>query len=92
MKHDLPPGPEWIPECKFRDTLLVQRLPAAFRNKNLFWINVRRYLTHDDAHLPPEDYLRHWKDIYDSCLTDDLSTLRRFSYLSFDPPADTDVQ
>jgi hypothetical protein len=91
MKSDFPKAPEWIPESAFRDTLLVQKLPAALRDKNLFWINVRRYLTHNDAHLPAEDYLRHWKEIYDSCLSDDCSLVRRVSYLSFEPPAETDI-
>jgi hypothetical protein len=79
-------APDWIPESEFRDTLLQQKLPAALRDKNFFWINVRQYLTHDDARLPPEDYLRHWKEIYDCCLSDDLATLRRLSYLSFEAP------
>jgi len=77
---------KWIPESEFRDTLLVQKLPAALRDKNFFWINVRQYLTHDDARLPPEDYLRHWKEIYDCCLAEDVATLRRLSYLSFEEP------
>jgi hypothetical protein len=83
MKDHLPRPPEWIPERELRDTLLVEKLPAALRGRNLFWINPRRYLTHDHAQLPPEDYLRHWKGIYDTCLSDDLSTLRRLSYISF---------
>jgi len=91
MKHDLPRPPKWIPEREFRDTLLVEKLPSALRGKNLFWINPRRYLTHDHAQLPPEDYLRHWKEIYDICLSDDLSRLRRLSYISFDAPKDKDI-
>ena len=91
MMDNLPHAPEWIPECEFRDTLLVQKLPAALRGKNFFWINVRRYLTHHDAQLPPEDYLRHWKEIYDCCLSDDLSRLRSVSYLSFKEPQPNDV-
>jgi hypothetical protein len=86
MKDNYPRAPEWIPESEFRDTLLVQKLPAALRGKNFFWINVRQYLTHDDAQLPPEDYLRHWQEIYDCCLSDDLAGLRRVSYLSFEGP------
>jgi len=86
------PAPEWIPESEFRDTLLVQKLPAALRSKNFFWINVRQYLIHADAQLPPEDYLRHWKEIYDSCLSDDLTNLQRVSYLSVEPPRDADIQ
>ncbi len=86
MKHDLPQAPEWIPESEFRDTLLTEKLPKALRDKNLFWINVCQYLTHDDAQLPPEDYMRHWKEVYECCLSDNLSTLRRLSYLSFDGP------
>jgi hypothetical protein len=85
MKDDSQ-APDWIPECEFRDTLLIEKLPAALRARNLFWINVRQYLTHDDANLPPEDYLRHWQQIYHCCLSDDLSNLRRLSYLSFEPP------
>jgi hypothetical protein len=84
-------APEWMPESKFRDTLLVEKLPAALRDRNFFWINVRQYLTHDDAHLPPEDYLRHWQEIYQCCLSDDLARLRRVSYLSFDAPKSNDV-
>lgn len=91
MKDNLPRAPEWIPECKFRDTLLVQKLPAALRDKNFFWINVRQYLASDDAHLPSEDYLRHWKEIYDCCISDDLARLRRVSYLSFDGPRQDDA-
>lgn len=84
-------APEWIPESKFRDTLLLEKLPVALRDKNFFWINVRQYLTHEDAHLPPEDYLRHWQEIYHCCLADDLARLRRVSYLSFDAPPSNDV-
>ena len=91
MSNDLHRPPEWIPERVFRDTLLVEELPAALRGKNLFWINPRRYLTHSDAQLPPEDYLHHWKEIYDTCLSDDLSTMRRLSYLSFEAPGGKDI-
>ncbi|MGA2000220.1 MAG: hypothetical protein ABSG52_09515 [Terriglobales bacterium] len=91
MKDSLPRAPEWIPESEFRDTLLVQKLPAALREKNFFWINVRQYLTSDDAQLAPEDYLRHWQEIYECCLSDDLSRLRRVSYLSFEGPRQNDV-
>jgi hypothetical protein len=86
MKDKLPGALKWIPESEFRDTLLEQELPVALRDKNFFWINVRWYLKHDDAQLPPEDYLRHWKKIYDCCLSDELSTVRRLSYLSLDAP------
>jgi hypothetical protein len=79
-------APDWIPEQEFRDTLLTEKLPVALRTRNLFWINVRQYLCHDDAQLPAEDYLRRWKEIYHCCLSDDLSTLRRLSYLSFEAP------
>ncbi len=92
MKDDSSRPPEWIPESEFRDTLLTQKLPVAVRDKNLFWINVRQYLTHGDAQLPPEDYLRHWKEIYDCCMAEDLSTLRRLSYLSFEPPSRGNIQ
>jgi hypothetical protein len=92
MKDNYPRAPEWMPESEFRDTLLVQKLPAALRDKNFFWINVRQYLTSDDAQLPPEDYLHHWKEIYDCCLSDNLSTLRRLSYLRFEGPQKNDVQ
>jgi hypothetical protein len=92
MVDDLPRPPQWIAERELRDTLLEENLPAAFRGKNLFWINVLQYLRHDDADLPPEDYLRHWKEIYDICLSDDLSALRRLSYLSFEAPSDKDIQ
>ncbi len=83
------PGPqEWIPESKLRDALLSDKLPAAVRDKNLFWINVRQYLQHQHAQLPPEDYLNHWKAVYECCLSQDLETLRRLSYVSFDDPND----
>ncbi len=85
---DSPLPQEWIPESKLRDALLPGKLPAAVRNKNLFWINVRRYLQHQNAQLPPEDYLNHWKAIYECCLSQDLETLRRLSYVSFDEPKD----
>ena len=91
MKNNSPRAPEWIPECEFRDTLLVQKLPVALRDKNFFWINVRQYLTHDDAQLPAEDYLRHWQEIYECYLSDDLARLRRVSYLRFDGPQPNDV-
>jgi hypothetical protein len=91
MEDNLPRVPEWVPESRFRDTLLVEKLPAALRTRNLFWINVRQYLTHDDAQLPPEDYLRHWKKVYECCMSHDLRTLRRLSYLSFDAPWEYDI-
>ena len=91
MRHELSLPSEWIPEREFRDTLLGEKLPAAVRGKNLFWINVRQYLTHHDAQLAPEDYLRHWKEVYDCCLADNLAALQRLSYLSFDPPYKKDV-
>jgi hypothetical protein len=77
---------KWIPESEFRDTLLVQKLPAALREKNFFWIDVRRYLRHDDARLPADDYLRHWQQIYECCMSEDVATLRRLVYLSFEEP------
>ena len=92
MSNVLPRPPEWIPERELRDALLVEKLPPAVSNKNLFWINPRRYLTHSDAQLPPEDYLHHWKEIYDTFLSDDPSTLRCLSYLSFEAPGDKDIQ
>jgi len=85
---DSPRSQEWIPESKLRDALLSGKLPAAVRDRNLFWINVRQYLQHQNAQLPPEDYLNHWKAVYECCLSQDLETLRRLSYVSFDDPAD----
>jgi hypothetical protein len=91
MKDRSTRAPEWLPESEFRDTLLMEKLPAALRDKNFFWINVRQYLTSEDAQLAPEDYLRHWQEIYECCLSDDLSRLRRVSYLSFEGPQQDDV-
>jgi hypothetical protein len=91
MKDRSTRAPEWLPESEFRDTLLMEKLPAALRDKNFFWINVRQYLTSEDAQLAPEDYLRHWQEIYECCLSDDLSRLRRVSYLSFEGPQKNDM-
>ncbi len=92
MHDDLPRSPEWMPEAELRDALLREKLPQALRGKNLFWINVGQYLKHEHADLPPEDYLNHWKAVYDCCLTNAQSDLRRLSYISFEPPAQKDVQ
>jgi hypothetical protein len=85
-KAALPRAPEWMPESELRDALISERLPHALRHKNLFWINVRQYLQHEHANLPPEDYLRHWRDVYQSCLSEDLAQLRGLSYVSFEDP------
>jgi hypothetical protein len=83
---------DWLPESTLRDALIAERLPAAVADQTLFWINVRRYLDHQDAQLPPDDYLRHWREIYSSCLEADTSRLRGLSYVSFEAPAtDTEV-
>ncbi len=86
MKKALPLAPEWMPESELRDALISEKLPHALQHRNLFWINVRRYLQHEHAQLPPEDYLRHWRDVYQCCLAEDTSTLRGLSYVSFDDP------
>jgi hypothetical protein len=86
MNDDLPRAPEWMPESELRDVLFRGKLPAALRNKNLFWINIQRYLKHSDADLPPDDYLRHWNEVYERCLSEDLSTLRGLTYVSFEEP------
>ena len=83
-------GAEWVPESVVRDALIADRLPAAVSSRTLFWINVPRYLAHDDAQLPPEDYLRHWREIYRCCLADEPVTLRGLSYVSFEEPATAD--
>ncbi len=85
---DSPRSQEWVPESRLRDALVAGKLPAAVRDKNLFWINVRQYLQSPNAQLPPEDYLNHWKAVYECCLSHDLETLRRLSYVSVDDPAD----
>ncbi len=77
-----------MPESALRDALIAERLPAALARRTLFWINIRRYLAHQDAQLPPEDYLRHWREIYRCCMAKDLSRLRDLSYVSFDEPKD----
>ena len=86
MADDPPPTPEWIPESKLRDALFRGKMPAALRDRNLFWVNVQRYLQHADANLPAEDYLNHWKSVYECCLAEDVSTLRGLSYVSFEEP------
>jgi hypothetical protein len=88
---DFPRSQEWIPESTLRDALVPGKLPAAVRNKNLFWINVRQYLQHQHAQLPPDDYLKQWKAVYECCLSQDLETLRRLSYVSFEVPDDSEV-
>jgi hypothetical protein len=75
-----------MPESVLRDALIAERLPTALASRTLFWINIRQYLAHQDAQLPPEDYLRHWREIYRLCLAQDTSRLRGLSYVSFDEP------
>jgi hypothetical protein len=77
---------EWVPESSLRDALIAERLPAALGCQNLFWINIGQYLNHDDAQLPPEEYLRHWREIYRSCLNQDTARLRGLSYVSVEGP------
>jgi hypothetical protein len=79
---------EWLPESALRDALIAERLPAAVGGQNLFWINIRQYLSHDDAQLPPEEYLRHWREIYRSCLNQETSRLSALSYVSVEGPMD----
>jgi len=86
MKKFPPVAPEWTPESQIRDALLPERLPRALQGRTLFWINLREYLQHDDAQLPPEDYLNHWKAIYQCCLSEDVSDLRRLSYVRVEEP------
>ncbi len=86
MHDDVSRAPEWLPESALRDALFAGRLPAALREKTLFWINVSRYLKHEHANLPPEDYLNHWRAVYECCLSQDLSVLRGLSYVSVEKP------
>jgi hypothetical protein len=79
---------EWLPESALRDALIAERLPAAVVGQNLFWINSRQYLSHEDAQLPPEEYLRHWREIYRSCLNQETSRLSALSYVSVEGPMD----
>ncbi len=82
-KH--PPN-DWMPESALRDALIAGKLPQALRDRNLFWINIRQYLRHSDADLPPEDYLRHWRAVYECCLAEDTEALRALSYVTFEDP------
>jgi hypothetical protein len=82
---------EWLPESTLRDALIAERLPTTLSRKNLFWINIRRYLNHRDAQLPPEEYLRHWREIYRSCLNRDTARLSGLSYVSVEGPVEGDV-
>jgi len=91
MNDDVPRAPEWMPESELRDVLFRGKLPAALRDKNLFWINIPRYLKHEDADLPAEDYLRHWNEVYEHCLAEDVAALRGLSYVSFEEPAEQEV-
>ncbi len=84
MTH--PPGSEWVPESQLRDALISERLPAALRDRTLFWINVRRYLQHEDSRLPAEDYLKHWQQIYRWCVSDDWAALGGLSYVALAEP------
>jgi hypothetical protein len=79
---------QWTPESALRDALIAERLPAAIAGRTLFWINIQQYLSHRDSQLPPEEYLRHWRDIYQCCLTEDTRRLQQLSYLSLQSPAD----
>jgi hypothetical protein len=79
---------EWLPESALRDALIAERLPAALSCQNLFWVNIQQYLNHDDAQLPPEEYLRHWREIYRSCLNQDTARLSGLSYVSVEGPVD----
>jgi hypothetical protein len=81
-----PRSHDWMPESALRDALIAGKLPHAIRDHNLFWINVRQYLQHEHADLPPDDYLRHWQQIYECCLSEDISALRGLSYVSFEDP------
>lgn len=79
---------EWLPESVLRDALIAERLPATVVGRNLFWVNIRQYLSHNDAQLPPEQYLRHWREIYRSCLNEDTAWLSGLSYVSVEGPVD----
>jgi hypothetical protein len=81
-----PCSSEWLPESTLRDALIAERLPADVAGQTLFWINVRQYLGSQDAQLPPDDYLRHWREIYTSCMNADTARLRSLSYVSFEAP------
>ena len=86
LLHPTQVSAEWLPESALRDALIREKLPAALASKTLFWINIRQYLAHQDAQLPPEDYLQHWREIYERCLNQDPSHLPNLSYVSFERP------
>jgi len=80
-------GPhDWIPESELRDALIPGSLPHALRGKNLFWINIKRFLQHSDSDLPAENYLMHWQAVYQCLLDEDASALRGLSYVTTEDP------
>lgn len=82
-----PDGPqEWMPEAELRDALVPGDLPSSLRGRNLFWINILRFLQHSDSDLPAENYLMHWQAVYQCVLDDDTSTLRGLSYVTTEDP------
>lgn len=81
-----PLGEEWLPESALRDALIADRLPTVLGGANLFWVNVREYLSHGDAQLPAEQYLLHWREIYRSCLNQETERLRNISYVRLGEP------
>ena len=80
------PSAGWLPESALRDALIAETLPTALAGENLFWINVVQYLNHQHAQLPPEEYLRHWREVYRSCLNRDTTRLSELAYLSVHEP------
>jgi hypothetical protein len=80
-------GPqEWLPESELRDALVPGELPHALRGRNLFWINIRKFLQHTDADLPAENYLQHWQTVYQCFLNEDAAALRGLSYIAAEDP------
>lgn len=77
---------EWMPESELRDALVPGDLPVALRGRNLFWINIRKFLKHTDSDLPAENYLRHWQAVYQCLLDEDASALRGLSYVTTEDP------
>jgi hypothetical protein len=82
-----PNGPqEWMPESELRDALVPGQLPSALRGRNLFWINIKKFLQHSDSDLPAENYLMHWQSVYQCFLEEDASALRGLSYIAAEDP------
>ncbi len=84
LSHSAPQ--DWVPESAVRDALFSGKLPSGYGDRNLFWINIRQYLTHAHAQLPPDEYLRHWREVYRSFVASNTGWLRALSYLRLERP------